>query len=709
MSENKVEIEVELVGQQQVNKGLENITKGAEGVGQTFKSVGDVVGKTNQQLGEGLSGVSDALGSTVGAVSGVKDAFSALSTGASTGLTSLLGPFALVVTAIGTAYEAFRTLSGAAKEAEDNAEAMAAAAGDLQGKLEALAEGGALPAAEALSQFTRATLDSQFAKEKLIKQYEKLTKAYIAEQSATKESARLQTELNELMKDADKAGARLVSVGADLARARQHEAKATEELNKRLEQLRHNQEAVSLQIAEAAKQEKAFEENTYDAALAKAQELAERKKALDLMTVEASAIDEATDALRRLAIEEDARAVALKLKAADDATNLEQIKAIRDELKRQIDAEHGQTEALTAQAKANQILADAQKKRSAEMKQAATARKGEEAASLARESARIQAESQLRQLEIQLTKDAEDQKLALINERYQTGLALAREDTLKRALVESSYLLDLKKYEDEQLTREKALAAESLRIEKEKRDAMIALELERRQFEIDHRVIREGDVEAQTQRDMDNLRLRYTQEFEMARDNEQRILELTERYNVERTEIERKNADAKMKLAKDVIDEYGKGFAQAAAAAIWTSKSMGEAFKAVLEGLAQESTVKALMETAYGTAALFTNPGAAPSHFASAGIFASAAALAGGLAKAIPSPKSSGGGMNKPTTSPTGLPQSTTAPTREAATASQIVYNVNFGGAVVYDTKRAAEMALTQRLDRRRGEMRGAR
>ena len=45
MAENQVQIEVELVGQKEVGKGLQNITKGAEGVGETFKSVGDVVGK----------------------------------------------------------------------------------------------------------------------------------------------------------------------------------------------------------------------------------------------------------------------------------------------------------------------------------------------------------------------------------------------------------------------------------------------------------------------------------------------------------------------------------------------------------------------------------------------------------------------------------------------------------------------------------------
>jgi hypothetical protein len=194
----------------------------------------------------------------------------------------------------------------------------------------------------------------------------------------------------------------------------------------------------------------------------------------------------------------------------------------------------------------------------------------------------------------------------------------------------------------------------------------------------------------------------------MAEGNQERITELTRRANIERTEIERAQVVKRAEMVNGALDQYGKGFAQAAAAALLTSKSMGEAFKAVLDGLAMEATVEALMETAKGTAALFLNPAAAATHFKAAAIFGGAAVAAGGLSAALP--KGGGGGTNKAEpTSPSGLPQTSSAPTRETAQSSQIVYNVNFGGAVVYDTKRAAEMALTQRIDRRRGEMRGAR
>jgi hypothetical protein len=552
------------------------------------------------------------------------------------------------------------------------------------------------------------TLDAQFAKEKLIKQYERLTRAYVAEQSAVKETARLQAELNRLMEDSQAAGARLVSVGADLVKARRREEAATEKLQRRLVQLRETQEAVSVQMEQAAKMELAFEENSYDVALAKAKELAERKKSLDLMAVEAQAVDEEVDALRALAVEEEARALALKIKQAEDAKNLSQILAIRDELTRLIDVEHKETEALTAQAKAEKIVEDARAKRREKMKQDATQRQADAKAAAAEATQRLALQSQINLLDLQLTTQGDEQKIKMAQERYRLGLELAKDDAMKRAVVEKAYQLEVKKLGEERATREAQQAEERIRKEREAQRAIIDAEIERQQFDIEHRQIREGDLAAETQKQLDALGLRYAQEIIMAEGNQERITELTRRANIERTEIERAQVVKRAEMVNGALDQYGKGFAQAAAAALLTSKSMGEAFKAVLDGLAMEATVEALMETAKGTAALFLNPAAAATHFKAAAIFGGAAVAAGGLSAALP--KGGGGGTNKAEpTSPSGLPQTSSAPTRETAQSSQIVYNVNFGGAVVYDTKRAAEMALTQRIDRRRGEMRGAR
>jgi hypothetical protein len=54
-----------------------------------------------------------------------------------------------------------------------------------------------------------------------------------------------------------------------------------------------------------------------------------------------------------------------------------QILAIRDELNRLVDVEHKETEALTAQAKAEKIVEDARAKRREKMKQEATQRQAD--------------------------------------------------------------------------------------------------------------------------------------------------------------------------------------------------------------------------------------------------------------------------------------------------------------------------------------------
>ena len=722
MAENQVQIEVELVGQKEVGAGLDKITKGAEGLGETFKGVGGIVGKTNQQLGEGLSSVSDALGETMGAVGGVKEAFLSMGQGGAMSFAGLLGPLALVATAIGAVYEAYLQLSGEAQKAEQEAEAMAAAASDLQGKLEALAEGGVVLTADALKTFTRATIDAQVAKEKLIFAYEKLTRAYQNEQKAQAESQRLQERLNELMKDSAAAGGELVAVGGELARARQREAAATDKLNGRLEQLQKQQEQVSIALAAAGKMERQAEENTYDAVIAKVKELSERKKALDIMEAEAGAHEDTVKALKKLMAEEEARARASKISAAEDALNLDALKAMRDELDRQVSSVEADVEAQSAQAKATKIVTDALKKQTEARKAAAAARKAEAATALAAENARLAMQSQIKALDIQLTQEGEAQKIALINERRRVGLEVARDDVMKRAIVEKSYQLELKRMNDERTAGEKAAAEERLKVQAEEMRAAVEMDYERQAFDLQHlqRTKTLWDSfkgglwfsSEETDRQLEELQLRYEKEYKLAQGNLERQNELVRRFAVERTSIERAQAEAQRQIVAGVVQEYGKGVAEAAVGFAIFGDNFKAATAAVLDGLAKQSGVRALMEVAEGLGALAFGSPSAGAHFASAAKFAVAAALAGGASAAAGGRAFGGAGgkkNNADSTSPSGSPQTSATPARATATQSQIVYNVNFGGAVVYDTKRAAEMAMTSRIDRRRGEMRGAR
>ena len=264
MAENQVQIEVELVGQKEVGKGLESITKGAEGVGETFKSVGNVVGKTNQQLGEGLSSVSDALGETMGAVDGVKEAFTNLGQGGALSFTSLLGPISLVVTAVGAVYEAYRQLSGAAQEAEDRQEAMAAAAGDLSSKLEALAEGGVVPTAQQLERFARITLETQVAKELLIKKTEKLLPLIDKEEKAQKALTEAQANLTSVQKEYGKVSSETTSAIQAVQKAELELSEVQAKRAKRTAEITAASAQNLAGIAAAAEQEKALEEQTTD-------------------------------------------------------------------------------------------------------------------------------------------------------------------------------------------------------------------------------------------------------------------------------------------------------------------------------------------------------------------------------------------------------------------------------------------------------------
>ncbi|NCW69919.1 MAG: hypothetical protein EBV86_15420, partial [Marivivens sp.] len=105
-----------------------------------------------------------------------------------------------------------------------------------------------------------------------------------------------------------------------------------------------------------------------------------------------------------------------------------------------------------------------------------------------------------------------------------------------------------------------------------------------------------------------------------------------------------------------------------------------------------------MIETAKGIAAAFLNPAQASSHFAAAAAFGAAAIAAGGAASAIGG--GGGGSAGGGSVSPSGAPQTASTPMREEATTSTMVFNVNFSGAVVYDTKRAAEQALADRITR---------
>ena len=120
----------------------------------------------------------------------------------------------------------------------------------------------------------------------------------------------------------------------------------------------------------------------------------------------------------------------------------------------------------------------------------------------------------------------------------------------------------------------------------------------------------------------------------------------------------------------------------------------------VLVALGEQAAVESLIFGAKAIASLFTEPQLAANYGIASGIMATAAVTAGASGRALGAGASSGGGGGggAPSFSPLGTPQTTAGENRERADTATTTFNINFDGAVVYDSRRAAELALTDRI-----------
>lgn len=683
MAENTIEIEVELKGQQETLKGLDEVKDGAEGIGETFKGVSDIVGKTNEKLGESLGSLSDAVSEGAAAFGGLKDAAIQVGEG-SASISTLLGPLALLVTAIGAAYEAYRQFSGAAEEAEERQEALAAAAADLTSKLEELAEKGLVPAIHQLQAYMRANIEAQVAKELLETATKKASKSIYAEIDAQEAATKAAKEYAQAIKEH---GAR--SNEARLAQVQMMDALSTaqsqvEKGDKVFKKLAERTSQVQKQVSSTAESFKKMEEQTKDALEAKAKEQASQMATILGLKAEAEALDEVSILERKRSAE---RAKKAQLDFIESAN--------REQLADLVKSQKATLEALNEEAAKDAFLskkiAEVQAKKAGARAKDTKAIKSQTDALkqlAAQQRQRLVEESTLRQLQIKLTQEGFNQQLALARERYDTGLQLAKDDATKRAIVEQNYELERRRIKDAefQVDLNRLVKVD----EAEKQSAEKA-----REFAFSTAEFNAGFVQGETERELAQLKVKYDREIEMAEGNEKVRTELLRRYGMERARIEQKASQALMKQARGVISDYGKGFAEAAMGAALFGESFEDSIANVLNALAREAGVKAIMETAYGTAALLLNPAQASAHFTAAGIFAGAAGLAraGGAALG-----GGGGGGGTPSASPSGAPLSAPAPQREQASTEAMTFNINFGGAVIYDTRRAAEQALADRL-----------
>ena len=701
MANNQVEIDVVLTG-------AEEVTEAFDSIGETSAAMADRFSKDNSKLGEGLGSLTGNVQEMVGSVKGLGQAFKM----SGTSMLGMVPAIGAVVAAGFALYETFLNISGAAEEAERAEQAMAAAASDLQGKLEALAENGVIPTADELQRFTEATIQSQYAKEQLqVSMEKKVTPAMEAYNGLLREQRKLQKLVN---KDTGASGAVYLEATKRLPELDKELAKARAKLTSKLGEYREEQVQVEKDIKAAAKQEEEFAERSTEARLAK---IKENKTILDTVELMKAQITqtEAQAKITESLIKQRRQLFDLTLEQAKENDDEDFIKDLNDKLKKQIAGSNREKVIVDRGIKERQDLR--KQEREKEKAEQEKERSRRQAHAQAMRSKRLAEERQLqselariRQLGYEQLRLEGVDTLEILEMQYQDELKAAGDNQNLKLIAEMKYQNAIARIENERTQKVK----DELNARRQAEQDSLNLRFERaKSFAFETAEFDARQIEDQTARELALLDLRYQKEISLNEHTQEEITELQRRQSIERQKIQDQTVNAQIKKFSEFTKEFGSGLAQAT----YNSLLFGEGFKEsignVLIGIGQQASVEAIMELARGFSKLGSplTAGLAPAHFKASALFAGAATAAGVAGKALGGGGSSAGGGSSPV-SPSGTPQTTEAPQREQAETSSMVFNINFGGAVIYDTQRAAEQALADRITnlqntRRRGAPRG--
>ena len=703
MANNQVEIDVVLTG-------AEEVTEAFDSIGETSAAMAERFSKDNSKLGEGLGSLTGNVQEMVGSVKGLGQAFKM----SGTSMLGMVPAIGAVVAAGFALYETFLNISGAAEEAERAEQAMAAAASDLQGKLEALAEKGVIPTADELQRFTEATIQSQYAKEQLqVSMERKVTPAMESYNELLREQRKLQKLVN---KDTGASGAIYLEATKRLPELDKELAKARAKLTSKLGEYREEQIQVEKDIKAAAKQEEEFAERSTEARLAKIKENKTILDAIELMKAQITQT-EAQAKITESLIKQRRQLFDLTLEQAKEDDNEDFIKDLNDKLKRQIAGSNREKVIVDRGVKERQDLRKQEREKEKAEQEKERARR--QAHAQAMRSKRLAEERQLqselariRQLGYEQLRLEGVDALEILEMQYQDELKAAGDNQNLKIIAEMKYQNAIARIENERTEKVK----DELNARRQAEQDSLNLRFERaKAFAFETAEFDARQIEDQTARELALLDLRYQKEISLNEHTQEEITELQRRQSIERQKIQDQTINAQIQKFSEFTKEFGSGLAQAT----YNSLLFGEGFKEsignVLIGIGQQASVEAIMELARGFSKLGSplTAGLAPAHFKASALFAGAATAAGVAGKALGGGGSSaGGGGGAGPVSPSGTPQTTEAPQREQAETSQMVFNINFGGAVIYDTQRAAEQALADRITnlqntRRRGAPRG--
>ena len=366
-------------------------------------------------------------------------------------------------------------------------------------------------------------------------------------------------------------------------------------------------------------------------------------------------------------------------------------------------------EATLARVKALRGLVVESRKQSAEANASDAAAQKVALAALGVEQARLDTE---------IEKNKENQSaLAAIEEKLKTELkTVNKEETARRKLDQTLRQINEEASKQRKALRDeedKALAEQNrLRDQAEKRKQRELFAL--RALDIQH--MRQTGVTA-----LQVLDAQYSLELERAGENYNLKLMADLRYEMAKTELIRAEGEKRKKDEQEAFNEsealkerfkqqiqdqidyvgeftdrFGSSIVEAGYGAAFLGESFKESTKDIIHALGKQSAVQALIETASGFSALaWGNVKGAADHFTAALGFAAGAAAAGVAGNALGGGGGGGGGGG---VSPSGSPQIAPTPERERAQEASTVFNINFGGAVIYDTKQAAERAMVDKL-----------
>ena len=699
MAENKIIIDVEVQGAKEAQKDLQKIEVSSEeighsvkGVGESFKGVGAIVSAQGGVMGE-------AFGSLGESVSGLVDGFGAMNEGMASGgkngilaFMGMLGPISAIVGAVALAVAAFREFSGIAKEAEQIEAAVSAAAGDLTSKMEELADKGIRATNDQLRSLISLNTESRLKLEILNEKNANLTKIYTEQLIAQKELTRAReryAKSSQTLFDYKP----VLDWSGRVKKANEAVLKAQEELTKGYEDA-----LPAVQKAQEYQRNLAMTEQEATDALKEQLEIKKQYDDLVLNTSKISALD------KSIAQKKNELDIERKLAEQHGKTT----KEIQN-LTKSIEAENkARSAADTLKLKEIQNQEEIEQLKKAEADRLKSEQKARADAFKTRQTQIISERSQINALEIQLTKSGFDEQMALAENNYKTAQLLNKGNKNQLLIAQKQYQLAINDINDQQLSQEQAKIAEQEKINQELMaqknayseavyQSMVAYGAKEQELRDKIAIL---DIEAgkdEYQKQLDLLAKNKEIELRSVENNELAKIEIQKRYANQRVKVESYAASQMGEMAKSTTQ----AFAASVAGAIMGAQSMQEAIKATLEGLAQEAITRSIFATAMGFSALALGPiggVSASQYFKSAALFAGVGAVAGVSSKAMGGGGSGGGSASS--VSPTGLAQSQAPSRPEASKNEPMIFNINLGGSVIYDTKAAAERAFADKIVR---------